>query len=370
MKILISCVPFDRGRSGISAYIRNLVAELEKQGHELTLIVEHNAVSFFPGKRLISMPKIAAIPVISMFYHLFVLPLRLLGRNRWDFCIIAAANRRSFAFYPLFTLAVAHDLSQYHIPGKYGAFRTFYIKHLLPFFVRRANQVIAISQSTRRDLIEYWKIPADRITVCLNGLTLFPEQEPRWLSRHGLKPKSYILYVSRIEHPGKNHLNLLKAYEMLPEALTGQYALVLAGADWPGAEAVHRYAEQSPLKSRIIFTGFIANDEMREAYINAACYVFPSFFEGFGLSLIEAMHYEIPCCCSDNSSLGELGEGAALLFPPDAPGKITEALQLILSDEKLRSELVDRGRERARMFDWGTCAEGIVSAAQAALRLK
>ncbi|MPN26849.1 D-inositol-3-phosphate glycosyltransferase [bioreactor metagenome] len=170
----------------------------------------------------------------------------------------------------------------------------------------------------------------------------------------------YILYVSRIEHPGKNHLNLIKAYEMLDESLRAEHPLVIAGADWHGAETVHRYALESMDPARIIFTGFIAASDLYDAYMHAACYVFPSYFEGFGLSLIEAMHYGIPCCCSDNSSLGEIGEGAALLFPPSEPEAIAVALTKILTDQPLRERLIEAGRKRAAMFSWSDHVAKIV----------
>ena len=361
MRILYSCVPFDGGRSGISVYMRSVMRELEAAGHELTLIAEPSAAGLPGGRRMILLPKWAEKPVLSMLYHLLVLPFIIFFRRReWDFCVIGAANRRTFAFYPLFTVSVVHDLSQYHVAAKYDRFRMFYLKRILPFFVRRSPACAAISNSTANDLKTYWHIRPDRITVCLNGLSLPTEKDSGWAGKNGLTDKGYILYVSRIEHPGKNHVNLIDAYSRLPEELRTQYKLVLAGADWPGAEAVHRFAAGSPAASNIIFTGFVGNEDMYAAYIHAACYVFPSFFEGFGLSLIEAMHYRVPCCCSDNSSLGELGEGAALLFPPDDPTAIAAAIRTILTDPAEREKLIASGSVRAALFSWRDHALKIV----------
>ncbi len=351
MRILVSCIPYDQGKSGISVYIRNLVEALRAQGHSLTLLVEPGSSVFFPGIECREAPRWTRRPVISMAYHLFILPF-FIRKNAYDFCIIAAANRRAFSFYPLFTVAVVHDLSQYHVENKYDRFRVFYIKKVLPFFVRKAPSVVAISRSTAADLEKFWHVSPDKITLNYNGLSLSPEGNGGWLSKHGLEPHSYLLYISRIEHPGKNHLNLIRAFEMLPSELTSKYRLVLAGSDWHGADAVHEYAEKSSLRDRILFTGFIDNSDLAEAYRNAAAYVFPSFFEGFGLSLIEAMHYGVPCCASDNSSLGEIGKGAALLFPPSDMGVMSESLRRILTDETLRKKLVEAGLSRAAEFDW------------------
>ena len=360
MRILVSCIPFDGGKSGISVYMRNVVAALAAEGHELTLLVEPGDAGFFPGFRTVEAPGWTRRAVCSMVYHLFVLPLRI-RRRKYDFCVIAAANRRAFAFYPLFTVAVVHDLAQYHVAGKYDRFRMFYLKHVLPFFIRRAPAVLAISRSTAQDLETFWRVPAEKIRVVYNGLPLPVEGNPAhdWAARNGLAGERYILYISRIESPGKNHLNLIRAFELLPKDIASNVRLVCAGADWHGAEAVHAAAARSPRADRILFTGYLPAADLEDAYRGAACYVFPSFFEGFGLSLVEAMHYGVPCCCSRNSSLGEIGEGAARLFNPERPGEIAAALAEILGSEETRRRLVAAGEERARQFSWSRHAAEI-----------
>lgn len=362
MKILVSCIPFDRGKSGISIYVRNVVAGLAAEGHELTLLVEPGAAGFFPGFRTVEAPGWTRRAVCSMLWHLFLLPFRI-RRKEYDFCLITAANRRAFAFYPLFTVAVVHDLAQYHVVCKYDRFRMFYLKRVLPFFVRRAPAVLAISRSTARDLETFWHVPAEKIRVVYNGLPLPETGNPKhdWPERNGLVGERYILYISRIESPGKNHLNLIRAFELLPEELASRVRLVCAGADWHGAEAVHAAAARSPRGDRILFTGFLPVEDLEDAYRSASCYVFPSFFEGFGLSLIEAMHYGIPCCCSRNSSLGEIGEGAALLFDPEKPEEIAAALAELLESDETRRRLIAAGEERSRQFDWARHAEAIVN---------
>ena len=131
MKILLSAIPFDNGRSGISVYIREVVKALEKQGHDLTLIVEDDGAGEFERFELIRIKKRRAL--FSMLYSLFVLPWRI-NWKKYDFCIMLAANRRVFCCCPIFTIAVVHDLSQYHVPVKYDRFRMFYIKRMLPHY--------------------------------------------------------------------------------------------------------------------------------------------------------------------------------------------------------------------------------------------
>ena len=139
---------------------------------------------------------------------------------------------------------------------------------------------------------------------------------------------------------------------------------MLCGADWHGADVIHARAEDSPLRGQIVLTGFIANEDLEEAYRGSAVYVFPSLFEGFGLSLIEAMHYGVPCACSETSSLGELGQGAALLFDPENPAAIADALLRLLSEPGLRDELKEAGRRRAAEFTWTKHVERIIHAVE------
>ena len=349
MKILLLAIPFDNGKSGISVYIREVVKALECAGHELTLIVEDDGAKEFERFDLIRIKKRRAL--FSMLYSLFILPWRIKWK-RYDFCIMLAANRRVFSRYPIPTIAVVHDLSQYHVPVKYDRFRMFYIKKVLPHYVRKAQYICAISQSTKNDLIQYWNIPEEKITVVYNGFT-----PPEKCECEKLKQ---ILYISRIEHPGKNHLNLLKAFELLPEYLRNEYTLVMPGAAWNGADTVFEYAQKSPCSAQFKFTGFVDFAKLPELYAQSSMYIFPSHFEGFGLSLLEAMHVGLPCACANNSSLGELGAETAELFSPDSPEEIALAMEKILSDPEYQKELAQRGMEKAASFSWEKTAKGLV----------
>ena len=366
MRILVSCIPFDHGRSGISVYMRHMIAALAEAGHELTLVVEPEAAKvpeFAPFPQIVA-PNWISRPVLSMLWHLFFLPFRI-SKRKYDLFFIAAANRRAVLFRPVPTVAIVHDLAAHRIREKYDRFRTLYQTVILPFFTKRAEFPVAISESTAKDMVQYMNLPRERITVSWNGLSL-PKEKPAkgWMKRNGLEQDGYLLYISRLEHPAKNQHRLIEAYEKLPQEITGRYKLVLCGADWHGADVIHTRAEQSPLHDRIILTGFIANEDLKEAYCGSAAYVFPSLFEGFGLSLIEAMHYGVPCACSETSSLGEIGQGAALLFNPEDPAAIADALTRLLREPELRAELKEAGIRRAAEFTWTKHVERIIHAVE------
>ena len=362
MKILFGAIPFDHGRSGISVYMRNALKALKEAGHEVTVVTEPEAVRDFADFPQITAPGWTRRPVLSMLWHLFILPFKI-RKKRFDFFYLAAANRRATAFCPIPTAAVVHDLAAHRVPGKYDGFRTLYQTKVLPFFIRRAEFPVAISEATADDMAAFLKIPREKITVSWDGL---PERTAKpagtVLQRYNLEKGGYLLYISRLEHPAKNQYTLIESYEKLPPELTERYRLVLGGADWHGAEIIRARAAASPLADRILLAGFVADEDLEDLYRGAAAYVFPSLFEGFGLSLIEAMDLGIPCACSDCSSLAELGRGAALLFDPKDPDAIADALKRLLESPELRAELVAAGHRRAARFTWKNHVERIIHA--------
>ncbi len=364
-KIFVSATAYDSGKSGISVYINNVVRELGKD-NQLEVLAFRDDIELMPESDNIKYLEAASFlrkPLINMLWHLFILPWTL-SWKRYDFILLPAGNRRLLRFCRKFTIAVVHDLSQYHVEQKYDFLRMFYCKKVLPFYLKRVNRVVAVSGSTAADLERFWKIPASRISIDYNGFdgrnfNSKPVGGKAILAKFKLK-KKYIFYVSRIEHPGKNHLNLIKAYEALPEKLKSEYDLVLAGSFWPGSEAVKDYAEKSGAAENIKFIGFVKPEELASLYHSASLYVFPSLFEGFGLSLLEAMACGVAVACSKTSSLGEIAADAAIQFDPARVDEITSAMRDILEKPSLREKLVKRGFERLKIFDWGKHAAELI----------
>ena len=300
-----------------------------------------------------------------MLWHLFVLPFWIRRHRReFDGFVICAANRRVCAWYPLPTTATVHDLANFHVPGKYSRLRMFYLAHILPFFAKRAHHLVAVSVATKADMVKFWGCRPENVPVLYTGLVpgawcLVPRAELEHQApgtRH--QAPSTLLYISRIEHPGKNHARLIEAYGKLPHALAEAHPLVLAGADWKDAEVVHDAAAKSPHADLIRFTGFV--EDIETLWHEAGFYVFPSLFEGFGLSLVEAMARGLPCACSNNGSLGEIAADVAITFDPESVGEIAQALErLIAEPPEAREARIARGRTHARRFSWPDHAAGL-----------
>jgi len=373
MRLLVSCIPYDGGKSGISVYVREVVRALLEQGHSLTLLVEPDGSTKCKVENVKCKMGGAWTrrPVFSMLWHLFVLPFWIRRhRSEFDGFVICAANRRVCAWYPLPTVATIHDLANFHIPGKYSRLRMFYLAHILPFFAKRAQHLVAVSGATKADMVKYWHCRESAVTVLYNGLQQgtgngeWGMGNGEWgMGNSKLETQNSklttILYISRIEHPGKNHVRLIEAYGKLPRALAEAHPLVIAGADWKDAEVVHEAAAKSPHADLIRFTGFV--EDVESLWAEAGFYVFPSLFEGFGLSLIEAMARGIPCACSGNGSLGEIAADVALTFNPERVEDIAEALTRLLTERaEDRAARIARGREHVKKFSWQDHAKGIV----------
>ena len=376
MRILVSCIPYDGGKSGISVYVRETVRELAAQGHELTLLCEDGLLEewlrrfrFPHTPRVVRLRRLPA--ALCMLRHLFALPLWIRRRRReFDAFAICAANRRACAWYPLPTAATVHDLANFHIRGKYSRLRMFYLAHVLPRYAKRAQRLVAVSEATKSDMVKFWRCPPERVAVLYNGLSEGrDERDGRDEKDIASIPsianipssRAAILYISRIEHPGKNHVRLIEAYSRLPEALAKAHPLVIAGADWKDAHVVHEAAARSPYANLIRFTGFVADEDMPRLWEEAGFYVFPSLFEGFGLSLVEAMAKGKPCASSDNGSLGEIAGDVAVTFDPGSVDSIAGALTRLLGEsEEERKARVARGLEWIKRFSWADHAKGIV----------
>ncbi len=357
MNILVSCMGYDSGKSGISSYMRSVVEKLKDCGHNITLVLEHDAIADFQGFEQIVAPKKFSKSALGSLWHMFCLPF-IARRKRYDCLLILAANRRYVAFSKIPTIAVVHDLSQYRVMEKYDALRMFYLTKVQPYFGKKFSSIAAISMSTKEDVEKFWKIAPEKVVLNYNGLNLLKGRDDRVFEKLGIK--NYIYYVSRIEHPGKNHMGLIKAYEALPSEIKSEYKLVLTGNAWNGAEIVKKYAEESADSKNIIFTGFVTDEELSSLYKNASVFAFPSFSEGFGLPLIEAMSSKVPCVCSNTSALGEIGKGVSLQFNPENIDEIKDCLYKALTDKALVADLTQKAFEKSKQFDWQLHADTLI----------
>ena len=220
---------------------------------------------------------------------------------------------------------------------------------------RRADRVIAISESTRNDLIELSPHLEDRTVVIQDGVDscFFDAREyPDSLEKYGLK-KPYILYVGCAD-PHKNLKRLVKAFAQLSQNYP--HSLVLAGKITSRHKPIFDLVEELNLGHKVIFPDTIETEDLPSVYKNAELFAFPSLYEGFGLVLLEAMAAGTPVVTSNIASLPEVVGNAGILFDPYDELAIYEAMRTVLDNTPLQVEMKAKGRERAHMFSWGKTA--------------
>jgi len=185
--------------------------------------------------------------------------------------------------------------------------------------------------------------------------------------RYGLE-RPYFIYVSRLEHPAKNHVRLITSFNTFKASCSLPWQLVFAGGDWHGSEIIHAAIRQSPFGTDIRSLGFVPNEDIPLLYRAAGACVYPSLYEGFGLPPLEAMACGCPVISSNRGSLGEIVGDAAIQLDPEDLKQWKLELTRIAADAALREQLRAKGLAHAEQFDWHKSAAGTLAVYQRALR--
>lgn len=226
--------------------------------------------------------------------------------------------------------------------------------------IRRANRIIAVSESTKHDLIKKLGASEDKITVIYEAADPLFRPEEHAAALHHVQalfeiPEDFILFVGTIE-PRKNIPGLLRAYRRLRDKYKLTPALVLAGAPGWLSEDVAKLVNDLELKAHCFFLGRVSSHDLLHLYNAAQCLAHPAFYEGFGVTPLEAMACGTPVVVSNVSSLPEVVGDAALLVDPKNDEEITVALWRVLTDAALRAQLRAKGLRRAEAFSWERAA--------------
>lgn len=259
--------------------------------------------------------------------------------------------------------ATIHDLAFKKYPQTFPKRDLLKLNFLLNTAVKRADKLIAVSQSTKNDLLQFFpNLKEECIKVVHHGFDeeffsarLPTEEIEKNLSRYNLRTGNYVLYVGALQ-PRKNLARLIEAFNIVKKSIPDM-KLVLAGETaWLASEIIAA-RKKSIYKNDIILTGRMGFEELRALYQGARCFAFPSLYEGFGLPLLEAFASGIPVLTADNSSLREVGGDAALYADALSVSDIALKLERLWNEERLRAELVVKGYEQLKKFSWDKCAK-------------
>ncbi|MFO8129502.1 MAG: glycosyltransferase family 1 protein [Bacteroidales bacterium] len=258
------------------------------------------------------------------------------------------------------SLAVFHDLNFEHYPEDLPFLERHYYRHFFPRYARKADRIVTVSKFSRRDIINQYSIPGDKIDVVYNGanevFTPLDEKTEEAVRNQYTEGKPYFLFVGAL-HPRKNLARLFTAYDQFRKNSHKEIKLLIVGnKKWWTREIKRSFGSMS-FKNDVVFSGRLTSEELHRVMASAMALTYISYFEGFGIPIVEAFYCDTPVITSNVTSMPEVAGDAAILTNPFSIGSITEAMMDLAENPGLQQELIEKGRERRKLFTWKNTAE-------------
>ncbi|MFA4880310.1 MAG: glycosyltransferase family 1 protein [Candidatus Doudnabacteria bacterium] len=304
---------------------------------------QHNcSIKYFPHRGLLdSLPLVRSHILFSQF-------LRKQGLD-----IFHAPAGSLPLFYQGKTVVTAHDLAIYKNPEWFPRFQFFSKNIVVPQSLRKATYIIAVSETTKRDLLTLFSIPSKKIKVIYEGGL------DASLISSGKRESAldYILTISTLE-PRKNLVRLIRAFTLYRRhnPQKREKLIIIGGEGWK-YKGIYKEIRELGVQKEVILTGYVGEKEKIRLLRRAKVFIFPSLYEGFGLPVVEAMSLGVPVICSRRGALAEISGNAAFFVNPYAARSVAEGLSKVLGDRDIREKLAKKGLERAQRFSWQKCAK-------------
>ncbi|MCF8230125.1 MAG: glycosyltransferase family 4 protein [Bacteroidales bacterium] len=347
-KILINAEPLDRQKAGIHYYISFL-----RQAFQ-TYFPDY-PVYYLREDQQDLLPRDVYMPSKESFRrdplkHFIRIP-RYVARHQPDVYVelthfgpfnLPSCTRR---------ISIIHDLTPLKFPEHHPFFSAFFQRFFIRHSVRHADVVVANSKNTRDDIIAFYPEVSEKTIYIYPAIEAgFSKKQDLAVLRKYNIHKKYIISLSTLE-PRKNMKTLLAAFAQFKEQKNTEHLLVLAGKGGWKNKGFLRMLEKHPYRKDIVLTGYVERASLPALYSGAESFVFPSYYEGFGFPVLEALSCETPCIVSEVSSLPEVGGNAVLYFNPDSVTDLAAKIERLLSDDALREKLRKESLMQARKFN-------------------
>jgi glycosyltransferase involved in cell wall biosynthesis len=348
-----------RGIGGPGRYQLGLLGGLAKLSHSHSIYVLCNAdnvdlIPDSPAFTKVLCGRLTETVATRILWEHLVSPMYL---KRLGIDVLHSTNFVSPYYVPCCSVLTLHDMTWFLYAGLHLGIKRRYFQTLIPLSVRRSQGVVAVSQSARQDIINLLHASPEQVNVIYHGIDteqFRPLEDETWKSaierKYGVQSKAYILYVGGI-HPRKNVTSLVKAFEILKKRGLTQ-KLLLVGSMVFGNKDLLATIDQSGQKGDVVLAGQAPDAELPALYTNASVAVYPSFYEGFGFPVLEAMACGTPVVTSAVSSLPEVAGDAGLIADPHSVEDLAEKIWRVLTDPALRECMRARGRKQATRFTW------------------
>lgn len=371
LRVAIALGGTDLGRSGIGTYLRallpRLAASLHQSGGALIAVGTRAEQAAYAdclgGIERVESPSHCERPAFSAAWHLMSID-RVAHGAEADVLLLPAANRRMSLGGEVPVVAVVHDLAQLHVPDKYDRLRVTYSRRILVPAYRRAAALVAISGATREDMVRVG-CPARRIRIVPNGVDaerFVPRavDDPRIMATRadlGLEGP-YVLYPARLEHPGKNHTRLLRAFAQSP--LAASHTLALLGPDWGARATLEEETRRLGIEGRVAFLGWVPHEAVPLLIAGADVVTMVGLCEGFGLPALEALACGRPLVAAETGALPEVTGNLAASCDPYDVDSIARALERAATDQALRERALIEGPSYSAGHSWDETASQLL----------
>jgi len=340
--------------TGNETYIRNLLncfEVLDREAEFITYISRKDAAGDVP--RRFRKRQVSANPFVRLGYDL----PRLIAEDRPHLLHVQYTAPITCSAPIVVTV---HDVSFLEHPEYFTWFRAKQLRLTVRRTVKAASCVLTVSEFSKRRIVDAYQLPDDKVAVLPDGVSSVFHPVAREVAQRSMRTSlpcvPFVLTVSDLQ-PRKNHLGLIHAFEELMRAHPLlPHHLVIVGKETWYADVVRAAAKKSQVSERIHFTGFVDDEELRRLYGACDLFVYPSFYEGFGLPILEAMACGRAVACSNTSAMPEVADSAALLFDPCSQRELVFAMRDLLLNPELRQRMERLGVQRAAMFSWSSSA--------------
>lgn len=260
------------------------------------------------------------------------------------------------------SVGVIHDLNFEHFPEDIPLMVRKYYSNMFPRFARKASRIATVSEYSKSDITNTYHINPEKIDVVYNGagsifkpLQLTDKEATKQKFSHG---NEYFFFIGTL-HPRKNLVNLFKAFDQFKKTDSKGIKLVLAGARMWWTDEIRLAYEGMEHRDDVIFTGRVTDKELAALMASALALTYVSYFEGFGIPILEAFHCDTPVITSNVTSMPEVAGNAAVLIDPFSLTSIADSMQKVASDEAFRENLIAEGRKQREKFSWEQTAESL-----------
>jgi glycosyltransferase involved in cell wall biosynthesis len=351
-----------RNRVGIGQFAFNVVRELEKIDRKNSYLV------YLKEPPLPDLPKEREgwryrVFGPSKLWTQVALPLKLFTQKE-KLSVFYSPSHYAPRLSPFPTVISIMDLWHHRHPEQFAKKDLYQLTKWESYSVKKASRIITISEFSKSEIEGIYHYPTEKITVAYPGYEQFTVSNLK-IELARVKNKydiagNYLLYLGTLQ-PKKNLEGLVKAFAQVEDKFPEK--LVIAGKKGWLYEEIFQKVKELNLEDRVIFTGFVEEEEKPYLIAGARAYILPSFYEGFGIPVVEAMALGVPVVAANAGSLPEAGGQAAVYCDPYQVGSIAAAIEKVLSlNKRQRDDIIAKGREHIKQFSWEKCAKKVLEA--------